>query len=126
MIFLSAENNFACNARIKAVRETVGLTQRVFAERIGISGPAVAKIETNERNPSEQTLRMICSEFGISRAWLEDGIEPMYAVSSDNDIEIITRAMEGTSEDKKKLIRLLAEMPDELLNRMMEYLRSKL
>jgi len=50
----------------------------------------------------------------------------MYVPQSDNDIELITRAMEGKNENKKQLIRIMAEMPDELLDKMMEYLESRL
>jgi transcriptional regulator with XRE-family HTH domain len=50
---------------------------RAFGERIGISGPSVARIESGENNPSEQTIRAICSEFSINRDWLVDGIGEM-------------------------------------------------
>lgn len=61
----------------------------------------------------------------MSYDWLVNGVEPMYPPQSDSDIELITRAMEGQNEDKKKLIRIMADMPDELLDKMMEYLENK-
>lgn len=63
--------------RIKQTRELANLSQRAFAQRIGISGPSVARLESGENNPGEQTIRAICTEFGIRREWLEFGLEPM-------------------------------------------------
>jgi transcriptional regulator with XRE-family HTH domain len=70
--------------RIKQTRELANLSQRAFAQRIGISGPSVARLESGENNPGEQTIRAICSEFGVRREWLELGIEPMRAADFDD------------------------------------------
>ena len=51
------------NDRIKSLRKTLGLSQREFGKKIGISDTAVSKLESGERNPSEQTLLSICREF---------------------------------------------------------------
>lgn len=65
------------NKRIYEVRQSASLSMRAFGDRIGISGPSVARIESGENNPSEQTIRAICSEFNINRDWLVDGIGDM-------------------------------------------------
>ena len=49
----------------------------------------------------------------------------MYAPLSDDDIEYANIIMEGCSENKKRLMRLIAQMPDDLLDRMMEYLEGR-
>jgi len=111
--------------RIKALRKSLALNQVDFGARLGVTGGAVSMIENGQRDPSEPVIRAICREFGVSYDWLTQGIDPMYPPQSDSDIELITRAMEGKNENKKKLIRIMADMPDELLNRMIEYLESK-
>lgn len=65
------------NTRIYEVRKSVSLSMRAFGEKIGISGQSVARLESGENNPSEQTIRAICSEFNINRDWLVDGIGEM-------------------------------------------------
>lgn len=65
------------NTRICEVRKSVSLSMRAFGEKIGISGQSVARLESGENNPSEQTIRAICSEFNINRDWLVDGIGEM-------------------------------------------------
>ena len=44
--------------------------------------------------------------------------------SVEQDIELLTRAMEGNSSAKKQLIRIVAAMPDDLLESMVSYLKS--
>lgn len=111
--------------RIKEVRKENNLTQEAFAQRIGVGQNSIARIETGSRNPSGPVVRAICREFHISQAWLEHGIEPKYMDQDESDIDMITRIMEGSSENKKKLMRILADMPDELLDKMLEYLENK-
>lgn len=65
------------NKRICEVRKSVSLSMRAFGDKIGISGQSVARLESGENNPSEQTIRAICSVFSINRDWLEFGTGQM-------------------------------------------------
>lgn len=65
------------NKRIYEVRQSASLSMRAFGEKIGISGQSVARLESGENNPSEQTIRAICSEFNVNRDWLVDGVGEM-------------------------------------------------
>lgn len=111
--------------RIKELRKTLNLNQTDFGLRIGVKQGTVASYENGHRVPLDTVIVSICKEFGVSRAWLESGVEPMFVEAEDEDLKRITRAMEGTSANKKKLMRILADMPDELLDKFMEYLESK-
>lgn len=66
------------NDRIKSARKALGLTQSEFGSRIGISGAAVSKLESGDRNPSDQTLMLISSEYQISLQWLQTGTGDMF------------------------------------------------
>ena len=77
------------NERIKLVRQRNGLTQEAFASRLGITKSSVSLIESGKNNPSEQTIRGICSEFGIRREWLLLGDEPMKASEMTNAPETL-------------------------------------
>ena len=61
----------------------------------------------------------------MSYDWLMTGEGDMYVPLSDDDIEYANIIMEGCSENKKRLMRLIAQMPDDLLDRMMEYLEGR-
>lgn len=114
--------------RIKQTRELANLSQRAFAQRIGISGPSVARLESGENNPGEQTIRAICREFGVRREWLEFGDLPMRSAETpaeDAALASVISAMAGQSENKKRLLHIIAEMPDDLLEAFVKYLNTK-
>lgn len=111
--------------RIKAVRKAAGLNQKDFGIKIGIGMSAVSLLESGTNNPSDQTLRLICSEFGISRRWLETGEGEMIDPQVSSDIQSITRTMEGQSEAKKRLVRFVVNMPPDLAEAFLAYLDSQ-
>lgn len=111
--------------RIKAVRKSAGLNQKDFGTKIGIGMSAVSLLESGTNNPSDQTLRLICSEFGISRRWLETGEGEMIDPQVSSDIQSITRTMEGQSEAKKRLVRFVVNMPPDLAEAFLAYLDSQ-
>lgn len=124
MILFFIRGVITTNARIKAIRKAANLTQEEFGARIGIKQNSVALIESGKRNPSSQLILSICREFGINRTWLETGEGDMMDTSVEQSIEMLTRAMEGDSSAKKQLIRIVAAMPDDLLESMVSYLKS--
>ncbi|MDE7323364.1 MAG: helix-turn-helix domain-containing protein [Lachnospiraceae bacterium] len=74
------------NERIKELRLLQGLTMEQFGERIGIKRASVSLIESGKNNPSDQTIMLICREFGYNEEWIRDGIEPKKPVI-DEDME---------------------------------------
>lgn len=111
--------------RIKRVRAESGMSVRAFAAKIGIGGPAVSLLETGRNNPSEQTVRAICNEFNINRTWLETGEGMMYEPPSDDDYAVINEALMLGSQNKIKLFRIIADMPEPLLDEIVKYFQSK-
>lgn len=77
------------NERIKQVRQLNHLTQEAFASRLGITKSSVSLIESGKNNPSEQTIRGICSEFNVRREWLLFGEEPMKITDMPNTPEML-------------------------------------
>lgn len=112
--------------RIAQVRKERQLSVRAFGAAIGISGSAVSKLENGENGPSEQSIRAICSNFNISREWLETGKGTKDLEQSVDDAERMGRLVFGMSETKKQLFRILSEMPDELLDEMISYLKKEI
>lgn len=107
--------------RIREIRKDNGLTQKEFGDRIGLVQNAIAKYEKGLRTPATAIVRAICREFRVSQLWLETGVEPKYIDQDEEDIEVINRIMEGQSKNKKELVRLIANMPDELFDSVYDY-----
>lgn len=61
------------NKRIAEIRKDTGYTMEKFGNKIGISKSAVNQIEKGVNNPSEQTITLICREFGVNEEWLRHG-----------------------------------------------------
>lgn len=99
------------NSRISAVRKAVGLSQREFGSRIGISDAAVSRLESGSNNPADRTIRVICQTFRVSEAWLRDGIGEMFL--QETPAEAVLRVMEGEDELAKQVFLTLAELPPE-------------
>lgn len=100
--------------RIKQVRQSEGLTQAEFAEKIGLSRNFVAMIEIGQREPSDRTVRDICRVFGVNEIWLRTGVgEPFTPLSRSEELAAIFERMEVGDDAKSRLIRAMARMPDE-------------
>ncbi len=56
--------------RIKTLRIDLGLTQKDFAEKIGITASALSSYENNLKNPSISVAKRIAETFNISIDWL--------------------------------------------------------
>lgn len=66
--------------RIKYIRKDLKhLTLEQFGQRIGITASSCSTIESGKNNPSEQTIRLICSEFGVDEVWLRTGVGKPFA-----------------------------------------------
>jgi len=75
------------NTRIKKVRKDAKLTQEQFGDRIGITAASCSTIESGKSNPSTQTIKSICREFGIREEWLRTG-EGSERIAQSKDEEI--------------------------------------
>lgn len=77
------------SARIKYVRKEIAeLTLVQFGARIGISAASCSLLESGKNNPSDQTVKSICREFGIREEWLRTGEgDPKVARKKDEALE---------------------------------------
>lgn len=64
--------------RIKAVREALGLSQREFGRKLGVSRDVISNLEYDRVQPKELLLRHICQLYGIREQWLETGQGDMF------------------------------------------------
>ena len=96
--------------RIQMLRTNLGLSQAEFGAKLGISGPAVSKIENGVNNPSESTIKLICANFNVREQWLVNGEEPVY--KTEYAIERINEMFKDQSEFFRANMRGLWSMDD--------------
>ena len=104
------------NERIKLIRKKSGLSQESFGERLKVTRGSISKIESGINNPSDQTIKLICSEFDVNEDWLRTGAggeENMYIPDDVKFLQNAGRLAQEQNEFKKFYINMLLELPDE-------------
>lgn len=66
------------NYRIRQLRKVLGFSQREFAEQIGLKQNAISHMEKTGSTVTEQNIKIICSQFSVSEAWLRTGFGDMF------------------------------------------------
>jgi len=74
--------------RIKAVRKTLGISQRDFCGGIYLSHSFYSKIETGTRNPNERVYELICNKYKVNKDWLLSGKGDMFS-ETPPDMELL-------------------------------------
>lgn len=111
--------------RIKIVYKDSKLNQADFAEKIGISRSGFQKIIHGDNGASEQTIRGICSEFGISRRWLETGEGEMYEENDSLSPREVQMMLRGSFSDEQIAWAItMLQQPTEVLQGMTQMLRD--
>jgi len=85
--------------RIQKVRNDNKLSQRIFAEKIGISQGYLSEIEQNKKPPSEPILLAIEYRYAIPKDWLLTGEGEMEKGGSGGAAE--DRAVQEMAMDQK-------------------------
>jgi transcriptional regulator with XRE-family HTH domain len=68
----------AVGKRIKALRETLGISQREFCKLLSLSGGYIAGIEVGLREANDRLVKLIASEFNANKEWLMTGKGEMF------------------------------------------------
>lgn len=88
--------------RIRLLRKDQKLTQEKFGEMLGIKTSTVNGYESGRRKPSRASITDMCDKFGVSEAWLTDGIGEMYGEVKD---EVLAKIINEVTENQ--LIRAI-------------------
>ena len=106
------------NTRLKDLRTKylkargITLSQKDFADKIGLSENYIWMIEKGDRVPSERTISDICREFGVNEVWLRTGDgEPFQQESREEQImRFAAQTVKGSDEFRKAFVSMLAKM----------------
>ena len=101
------------NERIKALRKVLGLSQDIFAEKLGLTKNYISLIENGNRNLSEQSVKVLCREFNVNEEWLRNGTGEMFLPTDRNaDIARLTKQLLDEESDsfKNRLISILSNL----------------
>ncbi len=111
------------NERLKELRKYLNLSQRVFAEKLGITDSGLSNLESGKRNLTEQMIISICREFNVNRAWLVEGVGDMFTNLPETILDELALQFELT-EDEKDLVTDFCELPKEQRSIVMNFIRG--
>ena len=98
------------NERLKIARKALGLNQTEFAARIGVTNPAISKIEKGQNKLTDQMIIIICRTYKINEAWLRTGEGEMFVDETDMIDNLINHLMGDESKTARAVFKALARM----------------
>lgn len=66
------------NKRIRELRKALDLSQKEFADKIGLKQNAISYMEKDGSTVTEQNIKTICSQFSVNENWLRTGDGKMF------------------------------------------------
>ena len=102
--------------RVKELRKSMNLTLEKFGNKLGVGKSALSKIENGENGLTDQMIKLMVKEFGVSENWLRTGEGEMLPHFSRADAiakladDIMTEVPDSF---KSRLVTALAQMSDE-------------
>ncbi|MCI4454614.1 MAG: LexA family transcriptional regulator [Thermodesulfobacterium sp.] len=79
--------------RIRYLRKMLGLSQKEFADRIGITYQMLGLYENGKYEPSEKILKLISFTFGVSYEWLKEGKGELWEKKDDAEYKTVGRRL---------------------------------
>ena len=111
--------------RIRSIRQALKQSQNTFATELGISGNYLWMIEKGKRTAPERLTADISRIFGVDLIWLRTGAGEMFKPRTREEelAEIFTR-VQIEDDDKSRLIRAMAQLPDEAFPVFVKYIEK--
>lgn len=107
--------------RLILIRKGEGISQKKFADKIGVSENYVWMMEKGERTPSDRTISDICREFGVNKGWLLTGEGEMYIPKNRSDqlVDFFGSILESDDNDfLRSFCTALASLDKEQLHQL--------
>ena len=92
----SLEGGNKMNERLKLIRRELSLSQEAFGKKLGVTGAGISKIESGDRNLTEQMILAICREFNVREEWLRNDNGEMFLDFTEDEF---TKAAANLSND---------------------------
>lgn len=104
------------NERLQVLRESLGITQTAFGEKINRAPNTINQYEKGKNIP-ERTILDTCSAFNVNEAWLRTGDGEMFRQETNVDVELahqVGRLIKSDDDFTKRLVLEYLKLPPEL------------
>lgn len=116
----SSGGDGAVASRMKELRNSLGLTQAEFAERLCVSRKTLSEIENGKKEPGGLLLHGLEYCFGTDRVWILSGKGGMLKRVSPDAVEIGEVACSAEAEELINGFNLLSKEAREKLLKILE------
>lgn len=110
--------------RIRKARKALDLTQREFAERIGMKSNTIATYEMGRATPSDAAINNICKEFGINENWLRTGEGEMLIPAPTSELDALAAKYPNMTHETYVFVEKLVSLPKASQDIIMGFLRE--
>ena len=111
-----SELGMEINARVRKIRETLGLSQTKFADKVKLGAGVIRNIEYNLTEPNQRYLEQIAEICGVDIIWLETGDGEMFRKMTRREkiADFVSRTLADENDDfKSQLILVLAALSED-------------
>ena len=95
--------------RLRAVRKALCLSQKRFAEQIGLYQNSLSTIEKNHSPVTERNIKLVCATFNVNEQWLRTGRGEMFC-SSPYEKRLRDICMTLSQENQESLLLIAQEL----------------
>lgn len=113
------------NERIKFLRKEKGLTQKALASTLGITQSGVSFLEQEGSSVSDQTIKLICTVFGVREEWLRTGEGEMYSPEPVFSLDRFV-AERGATELELAIVKAYFELDPATRRTVLEHFKARL
>ena len=102
--------------RIRKLRKNLDLTQREFAEKIGVKQNTVAQYEMGRNEPIDTVISLICREFNVNEEWLRNGTGEMFMeLDAEDQLMMWAGRVLGSESTsfKKRFVKMLMSLSED-------------
>lgn len=107
-------------SRITLVRTELHLTQKEFADKLGMGQSTINMIERGQRKVSKRHIKAICSVYNVNEDWLCSGKGKMF---TKNDVTLIKRLKQEyeLTDEETELLSVFLELPKETRQSVLDF-----
>lgn len=126
MILYCQKGDNAMNNRIRTIRELNHMNQETFGKHLRIKKSSVSRLESGDNNPSDQTIDLICKEFGINEKWLRTGEGDMYYTPDDRYAINVAKLQRTDDQTIIRWVNAIAETSPDALREIEGFMKKLL
>lgn len=116
------------NERLKSLRKALGLTQKEFGEKIGVTNFTISDIEKGKLSLTERNQNLICEKFKVNKEWLSNGEGEMFLpeLPVDEFSRLLSEIEESKDENFKIFMKMFVQLDEKSRRIILDLARSLL